>query len=128
MTLLSSDSILSTFSFIPFNSYVSFLILVIPPLFYFHGTNIIKKLIETPSSIIFLLTSLEFKLIKRRMYIKTFYKTSRYMVFSQTWIAICDYPLLAIAQKVYHVHQIFIFQLPTSGKYAFRGSPLPAIG
>ena len=38
-----------------------------------------------------------FKWIKQRLHIKSFYGTSQNAVFSQIWIAICDYLLLAIA-------------------------------
>ena len=44
-----------------------------------------------------------FKWIKQRLHINSFYGTSQNAVFSQIWIAICDYLLLAIAKKVYHI-------------------------
>ncbi len=46
-----------------------------------------------------------FKWIKHHLHIKSFYGTSENAVYSQIWIAICDYLLLAIAKKMYHVNQ-----------------------
>ena len=40
-----------------------------------------------------------FKWIKQHLHIKTFYGTSMNAVFTQIWIAICDYLLLIIAKK-----------------------------
>lgn len=40
-----------------------------------------------------------FKWIKQHLHVKTFYGTSMNAVFTQTWIAICDYLLLIIAKK-----------------------------
>lgn len=42
-----------------------------------------------------------FKWIKQHLHIKTFYGTSRNAVYTQIWIAICDYLLLIIAKKQY---------------------------
>ena len=42
-----------------------------------------------------------FKWIKQHLHIKTFYGTSRSAVYTQIWIAICDYLLLIIAKKHY---------------------------
>jgi len=42
-----------------------------------------------------------FKWIKQHLHIKTFYGTSQNAVFTQIWIAICDYLLLIIAKKRY---------------------------
>lgn len=42
-----------------------------------------------------------FKWIKQHLHIKTFYGTSMNAVFTQIWIAICDYLLLIIAKKQY---------------------------
>ena len=44
-----------------------------------------------------------FKWIKQHLHIKTFYGTSQNAVFTQIWIAICDYLLLIIALKMYHI-------------------------
>ena len=51
-----------------------------------------------------------FKWIKQHLHIKTFYGTFQNAVFTQIWIAICDYLLLIIALKKYHVEQnLYIF-------------------
>ena len=51
-----------------------------------------------------------FKWIKQHLHIKTFYGTSQNAVFIQLWIPICDYLLLIIAMKMYHIEQnIYIF-------------------
>ena len=42
-----------------------------------------------------------FKWIKQHLHIKTFYGTSKNAVYTQIWIAICDYLLLIIAKKRY---------------------------
>ena len=42
-----------------------------------------------------------FKWIKQHLHIKSFYGTSQNAVFTQIWIAICDYLLLIIAKKQY---------------------------
>ena len=42
-----------------------------------------------------------FKWIKQHLYIKTFYGTTQNAVYTQIWIAICDYLLLIIAKKHY---------------------------
>jgi IS4 transposase len=45
-----------------------------------------------------------FKWIKQHLHIKSFYGTSQNAVYSQIWIAICNYLLLAIAKKkMFHV-------------------------
>ncbi len=42
-----------------------------------------------------------FKWIKQHLHIKTFYGTTRNAVYTQIWIAICDYLLLIIAKRQY---------------------------
>ena len=42
-----------------------------------------------------------FKWIKQHMHIKTFYGTTKKAVYTQIWIAVCDYLLLIIAKKRY---------------------------
>ena len=42
-----------------------------------------------------------FKWIKQHLHIKTFYGTTKNAVYTQIWIAICDYLLLIIAKKRY---------------------------
>ena len=65
-----------------------------------------------------------FKWIKQRLHIKSFYGTSQNAVFSQIWIAICDYLLLAIAKKVYHVDQDLYILSAAIGKVLFERKPL----
>ena len=42
-----------------------------------------------------------FKWIKQHLNIKTFYVTTKNAVYTQIWIAVCDYLLLIIAKKRY---------------------------
>lgn len=44
-----------------------------------------------------------FKWIKQHLHIKTFYGTSQNAVYTQIWIAICDYLLLIIAKKRFYI-------------------------
>lgn len=46
-----------------------------------------------------------FKWIKQHLKIKSFYGTSRNAVYSQIWIAICTYLLIAIAKKKMRIEQ-----------------------
>lgn len=46
-----------------------------------------------------------FKWIKQHLYIKAFFRTPQNAVYAQIWIAICDYLLLIIAKRVYHMKQ-----------------------
>jgi len=51
-----------------------------------------------------------FKWIKQHLRVKSFFGTTQNAVFTQIWIALCNYLLLAIAKKVYHVEQnLYIF-------------------
>lgn len=61
---------------------------------------------------------------KAAVHIKSFYGTSQNAVFSQIWIAICDYLLLAIAKKVYHVDQDLYILSSAIGKVLFERKPL----
>ena len=65
-----------------------------------------------------------FKWIKQRLHIKSFYGTSQNAVFSQIWIAICDYLLLAVAKKVCHVDQDLYILSAAIGKVLFERKPL----
>ena len=65
-----------------------------------------------------------FKWVKQRLHIKSFYGTSQNAVFSQIWIAICDYLLLAIAKKVYHIDQNLYILSAAIGKVLFERKPL----
>ncbi len=44
-----------------------------------------------------------FKWIKQHLHIKAFFGTSQNAVYALIWIAICDYLLLIIAKRVYHI-------------------------
>ena len=67
-----------------------------------------------------------FKWIKQLLHIKSFYKTSQNSVFSQIGVAICDYLLLAIAKKAYHIDQkLYILSSAIGkGKVLFERRPL----
>ena len=65
-----------------------------------------------------------FKWIKQHLHIKSFYGTSQNAVYSQIWIAICDYLLLAIAKKMFHVDQELYILSSAIGKVLFERKPL----
>ena len=44
-----------------------------------------------------------FKFLKGRLYIKSFYGTTRNAVYTQIWIAMCNYLLLVIAKRLFHI-------------------------
>ena len=51
-----------------------------------------------------------FKWIKQHLHVKSFFGTTKNAVFAQIWIAVCDYLLLAIAKKLFHIEQnLYIF-------------------
>lgn len=65
-----------------------------------------------------------FKWIKQHLHIKSFYGTSQNAVYSQIWIAICDYLLIAIVKKMYHVDQDLYILSSAIGKVLFERKPL----
>ena len=65
-----------------------------------------------------------FKWTKQRLRITSFYGTSENAVFSQIWIAICDYLLLAIVKNVYHVNQELYILSSAVGSVIFERKPL----
>ncbi|MHB9140350.1 MAG: transposase [Paludibacter sp.] len=65
-----------------------------------------------------------FKWIKQHLHILSFYGTSHNAVFSQIWIAICDYLLLAIAKKLFHVDQELYILSSVIGKVLFERKPV----
>lgn len=65
-----------------------------------------------------------FKWIKQHLHIKTFYGTSQNAVFTQIWIAICDYLLLIIALKMYHIEQNLYMFSNVIGQVLFERTPL----
>ena len=51
-----------------------------------------------------------FKWIKQHLHVKSFFGTTKNAVFAQIWIAVCDYLLLVIARKLFHIEQnLYIF-------------------
>jgi hypothetical protein len=46
-----------------------------------------------------------FKWIKQHLHIKSFYGTSENAIYTQIWIAVCTYLLLALAKKKMHINQ-----------------------
>ena len=65
-----------------------------------------------------------FKWIKQHLHVKSFFGTTQNAVFTQIWIAVCDYLLLAIAKKVYHIEQnLYIFSQAV-GLVLFERIPL----
>lgn len=65
-----------------------------------------------------------FKWIKGRLHIKSFYGTSQNAVYAQIWIAICDYLLLVIAKKVFHISQDLYILSAAVGTVLFERKPL----
>lgn len=65
-----------------------------------------------------------FKWIKHHLHIKSFYGTSENAVYSQIWIAICDYLLLAIAKKMFHVSEELYIMSSAIGCVLFQRKPL----
>ena len=64
-----------------------------------------------------------YKWIKQHLHIKTFYGMSQNAVFTQIWIGICDYLLLIIALKMYHIEQnLYIFS-DVIGQVLFERTP-----
>ena len=51
-----------------------------------------------------------FKWIKQHLRIKAFFGTTENAVYTQIWVAVCDYLLLIIAKKIFHIEQnLYIF-------------------
>lgn len=68
-----------------------------------------------------------FKWIKQHLRIKSFFGTNQNAIFTQIWIAVCDYLLLLIARKVYHIEQdLYIFS-QAIGLVLFEQIPLPEL-
>ncbi len=64
------------------------------------------------------------KWIKQHLHIKAFYGRSQNAVFTQIWIANCEYLLLIIALKMYHIEQnLYIFSNGI-GQVLFERTPL----
>jgi hypothetical protein len=68
-----------------------------------------------------------FKWIKQHLKIKSFYGTSRNAVYSQIWIAICTFLLIAIAKKKYKIEQSLYAFSQTLGLTIFEKMPVNEI-
>lgn len=68
-----------------------------------------------------------FKWIKQHLKIKSFYGTTRNAVYSQIWIAICTYLLIAIAKKRMHIEQSLYTFSQTLGLTLFEKMPINEI-
>lgn len=68
-----------------------------------------------------------FKWIKQHLKIKSFYGTSRNAVYSQIWIAICTYLLIAIAKKKMRIEQSLYTFSQTLGLTLFEKIPINEI-
>lgn len=68
-----------------------------------------------------------FKWIKQHLNIKSFFGTTENAVHTQIWIAICDYLLLIIAKKVYHMKQNLYIISQAIGLTLFERIPLTDI-
>jgi hypothetical protein len=65
-----------------------------------------------------------FKWIKQNLHIKSFYGTTPNAVYTQIWIAICDYLLLVIAKKIFHIEQNLYIISSAIGTVLFEKIPL----
>lgn len=68
-----------------------------------------------------------FKWIKQHLHIKSFLGTTENAVYTQIWIAICDYLLLIIVKKVCHMEQNFYIISRAIGVTFFERIPLTEI-
>lgn len=65
-----------------------------------------------------------FKWIKQHLHIQSFFGTTENAVYTQIWIAICDYLLLIIAKKLYHMKQNLYIISQAIGLILFERIPL----
>ena len=65
-----------------------------------------------------------FKWIKQHLHIKTFYGTSQNAVYTQIWIAICAFLLIALAKKKWHLEQSLYTITQTIGFVLFEEVPM----
>ena len=65
-----------------------------------------------------------FKWIKQHLHIQSFFGTTENAVYTQIWIAICDYLLLIIAKKLYHMEQNLYIISQAIGLILFERIPL----
>ena len=68
-----------------------------------------------------------FKFVKGNLHIKSFYGTSRNAVYTQIWIAVCDYLLLVIAKKMFHIDCELYILAQSIGLVLFEKEPINEI-
>ena len=69
-----------------------------------------------------------FKWIKQHLHIKSFYGTSENAVYTQIWIAVCAFLLLAIAKKHMHIEEPSLYMISqTIGTMLFERIPIPEL-
>lgn len=69
-----------------------------------------------------------FKWIKQHLHIKSFYGTSENAVYTQIWIAVCAFLLLAIAKKRMHIEEPSLYMISqTIGTMLFEKTPIPEL-
>jgi len=61
------------------------------------------------------------------LHIQSFFGTTENAVYTQIWIAICDYLLLIIAKKLYHMEQNLYIISQAIGLILFERVPLSDI-
>ena len=65
---------------------------------------------------------------KRHLHIKSFYGTSENAVYTQIWIAVCAFLLLAIAKKRMHIEEPSLYMISqTIGTMLFEKIPIPEL-
>jgi transposase len=66
-----------------------------------------------------------FKWIKQHLHIKSFYGTSENAVYTQIWIAVCAFLLLALAEKKMHIDEPSLYMISqTIGTMLFEKIPV----
>jgi IS4 transposase len=65
-----------------------------------------------------------FKWIKQHLHIKSFYGTSENAVYTQIWIAVCPFLLLALAKKKMQIDQSLYTISQTVGFVLFEKKPV----
>lgn len=68
-----------------------------------------------------------FKFLKGRLHIKSFYGTTRNAVYTQIWIAVCNYLLLVIAKRLFHIECDLYILVQSIGFVLFEKEPINEI-
>ena len=68
-----------------------------------------------------------FKWIKGRLHVKSFYGTTKNAVYTQIWIAVCDYLLLLMAKKMFHIDCELYILAQSIGLVLFEKEPINEI-